>query len=61
MAVLPDWRGKGIAEKLYLFRKKLLSRFNLRRMVAGGRIPGYSEYAGRLSPEEYIKKVQEGA
>ncbi|MEX2369848.1 MAG: GNAT family N-acetyltransferase [Bacteroidales bacterium] len=60
IAVLPEWRGKGIAEKLYVHRKKLLTRFNLKRMVAGGRIPGYSEYAGRLSPEEYIKKVREG-
>jgi predicted amidohydrolase/GNAT superfamily N-acetyltransferase len=60
IAVLPEWRGKGIAEKLYVHRKKLLTRFNLRRMVAGGRIPGYSDFAGRLSPEEYIKKVREG-
>ena len=61
IAVIPEWRGKGIASKLYAARKKILSRFNLKRMVAGGRIPGYAEYAGRLSPEEYIKKVQEGA
>ena len=60
IAVLPGWRGKGIAGKLYTWRKKILSRHNLRRMVAGGRIPGYSEYAGRISPEEYIRNVQEG-
>jgi GNAT superfamily N-acetyltransferase len=61
IAVLPDWRGKGIAANLYVFRKKLLTRFNLRRMVAGGRIPGYAEYAGRLSPEENIKNFHDGA
>ena len=61
IAVLPEWRGKGVAAKLYAARKKILSRFNLKRMVAGGRIPGYAEYAGRLSPEAYIKKVQEGS
>lgn len=60
IAVSPAWRGKGVANKLYNARKKILTRFNLRRMVAGGRIPGYEEYAGRLNPEEYIKQVQDG-
>jgi predicted amidohydrolase/GNAT superfamily N-acetyltransferase len=60
IAVHPEWRGLGIAGKLYLGRKKLLTRFNLRRMVAGGRVPGYVEYAGKMTPEEYIKMVQDG-
>ena len=29
-------------------------------MVAGGRIPGYSRYAGRLTAEEYVEKVVRG-
>lgn len=57
IAVLPELRGKGIAGKLYAARKKLLHRLNLRRMVAGGRIPGYSQYAGRLTAEEYVRSV----
>jgi predicted amidohydrolase/GNAT superfamily N-acetyltransferase len=60
IAVLPEWRGRGIAQKLYQGRKKILSRFNLRRMVAGGRIPGYANYAGKISPEAYIDKVISG-
>jgi predicted amidohydrolase/ribosomal protein S18 acetylase RimI-like enzyme len=60
IAVRPDCRGKGIAGKLYEHRKKLLIRFNLRRMVAGGRIPGYREHAGRLTPEQYIDAVKQG-
>ncbi|MBN1951935.1 MAG: GNAT family N-acetyltransferase [Bacteroidales bacterium] len=60
IAVLPDWQGKGVASKLYSARKKILTRLNLRRMVAGGRIPGYSMFAGRLSPEKYIEMVTEG-
>ncbi len=42
IAVLPNWRGKGIAAKLYKRRRALLKRLNLRRMVAGGRLPGYA-------------------
>lgn len=60
IAVHPDWRGRAIAGKLYEGRKKILFRFNLRRMVAGGRIPGYSEHVGRLTAEEYVDQVIRG-
>jgi predicted amidohydrolase/ribosomal protein S18 acetylase RimI-like enzyme len=58
IAVHPDFRGRGIAGKLYEGRLAILRRFELRRMVAGGRIPGYREYAGRMSAEEYIERVK---
>lgn len=60
IAVHPDFRGQGVAAKMYVQRKALMKRFNLRRMVAGGRIPGYAEYAGRLTPEQYIDAVKAG-
>lgn len=60
IAVVPDWRGKGIAARLYKRRKAVLKRFNLRRMVAGGRLPGYSEHAKRLSPMQYVDAVKQG-
>lgn len=60
IAVHPDHRGQGIAQLLYERRKDLMRRFNLRRMVAGGRIPGYSKHAGRMTAEEYVDKVQKG-
>jgi GNAT superfamily N-acetyltransferase len=60
IAVHPDFRGRGVAGKLYEGRLAILRRFDLRRMVAGGRIPGYREYAGRMSAEEYIERVTKG-
>ncbi|QDV75776.1 bifunctional GNAT family N-acetyltransferase/carbon-nitrogen hydrolase family protein [Botrimarina mediterranea] len=60
IAVVPDWRGKGLAARLYKRRKALLTRFNLRRMVAGGRLPGYSEHAKRLKPIQYVEAVKQG-
>src|SRR5690606_17292333 len=60
IAVVPDWRGKGLAARLYKRRKALLKRFNLRRMVAGGRLPGYSEHAKRLGPMQYVEAVRQG-
>lgn len=61
IGVHPKYRGKGVASKLYVRRKGLLKRYNLRRMVAGGRIPGYSKHARKMSAEEYIEKVKAGA
>jgi predicted amidohydrolase/ribosomal protein S18 acetylase RimI-like enzyme len=60
IAVHPDFRGRGIAGKLYEGRLAIMRRFDLRRMVAGGRIPGYRDHAGRMSAEEYIDRVTRG-
>ena len=60
IAVIPEFRGRGVAQKLYEGRKNILKRFNLRRMVAGGRIPGYRDYAGKMSAEAYVEKVCQG-
>ena len=60
IAVDPEYRGRGVAAALYEGRKKLLKRLNLRRMVAGGRIPGYRAVAEGMSPEEYVERVVAG-
>ncbi|MDQ8184367.1 bifunctional GNAT family N-acetyltransferase/carbon-nitrogen hydrolase family protein [Pelagicoccus sp. SDUM812002] len=60
IAVRPDYRGRRIAALLYEKRKGLLGSYNLRRMVAYGRIPQYSEFAGRMTPEEFVAKVTAG-
>jgi predicted amidohydrolase len=60
IGVLASHRGMRIAQRLYDARKRLLKRYNLRRMVAGGRIPGYVDHAGRLTPEEYVDAVIAG-
>lgn len=61
IAVHPDFRGRGVAKLLYDGRKAVLERFNLRRMVAGGRIPGYHAHAGKLTAEQYVAEVEAGA
>jgi predicted amidohydrolase/ribosomal protein S18 acetylase RimI-like enzyme len=60
IAVHPDHRGKAIAGMLYAARRRLLKRFNLRRFVAGGRIPGYRPLAGQMTAEQYVEKVVAG-
>ena len=60
IAVHPEFRRRGIAVMLYERRKSLLKRFNLRRMIAYGRIPGYRDYAGRMTADQYVQRVIAG-
>lgn len=54
----PDYRDMRLGRRLYDARKELCRKLNLRAIVAGGRIPGYDQYAAQLSPEEYIELVK---
>jgi ribosomal protein S18 acetylase RimI-like enzyme len=56
----PDSRGLGVATLLYDARKALAVKLNLRRMIAGGRLFNYCEYADRMSAQEYAEKVVKG-
>lgn len=60
IAVHPDYRGQGVAGRLYEQRHKLMKRYNLRRMVAYGRLPGYQQVAGKMTAEEYVERVKQG-
>ena len=60
IGVRPQWRRHGVSKMLYEKRVGLMKRYNLRRMVAYGRLPGYTEYAGKMTAEEYVQKVVSG-
>jgi predicted amidohydrolase/ribosomal protein S18 acetylase RimI-like enzyme len=56
--VHPDYRGLRLARRMYDVRKELCDRYNLRAIIAGGRIPGYKDHAAELTPREYIQQVR---
>jgi predicted amidohydrolase/ribosomal protein S18 acetylase RimI-like enzyme len=56
--VHPEYRGLRLARRLYDVRKEICEKYNLRAIIAGGRIPGYKQYADTLEPREYIHKVR---
>lgn len=60
IAVHPDFQNRGVSGKLYVHRKKLLRKYNLKRLLAYGRIPGFSDYAGKMTAEEYVRAVEKG-
>ncbi len=56
--VHPKYRGLRLGRRLYDARKELCRSLNLRRFIAGGRIPGYSKYADHFTPVRYIEEVK---
>jgi ribosomal protein S18 acetylase RimI-like enzyme len=53
----PKYRHEGIGTMLYDARKELAIKMNVRRMIAGGRLFNYCEYADKMSALEYAQKV----
>lgn len=58
--VEPEAWGKGVGDALYGALRDLCVALGLRRVVAGGRLWGYHEYADRLTPQEYVEGVVRG-
>lgn len=56
--VLPEFRGLRLGRRLYDYRKELCENLNLSRIVFGGRIPNYHEYADEITPRQYIERVK---
>lgn len=55
--VHPEYRGMKLARRLYQARKQICRDHNLRRMVIGGRIPGYHKHKDKMTAREYVDKV----
>ena len=53
----PTLRGQRIGHHLYEGRRQMCRRLNLRRIIACGRLPGYSAVAEQMPVELYVKKV----
>lgn len=60
VSVHPKYRRVRIATKISDARKALAKKLNLKRIIAGGRLFNYCEYASQMSAEEYARKVVEG-
>ncbi|MEO5673783.1 MAG: bifunctional GNAT family N-acetyltransferase/carbon-nitrogen hydrolase family protein [Chitinophagales bacterium] len=56
--IQPDYRGKRLARRLYNARKELCEKLNLKSIIAGGRLPNFSQFAETHSTKEYIEKVK---
>lgn len=57
LMVDPEYRGMRLARRLYDARKQLCVDLNLKRIVVGGRIPGYSEHSSEMDVKTYVRRV----
>jgi GNAT superfamily N-acetyltransferase len=55
-----EHRRQKVGRRLYDSRKALCRRLNLRRIRAGGRIPGYHAVADTMTAGEYVDRVVAG-
>ncbi len=55
--VHPDFRSMKLARRLYEARKEIATKYNLKNIVIGGRIPNYIKYQNKLTAREYVEKV----
>lgn len=53
----PEFRGMKLARRLYDARKVLCREKNLKRIMIGGRIPGYGGYKSEMTAREYVDRV----
>jgi predicted amidohydrolase/GNAT superfamily N-acetyltransferase len=60
MSVDPRARRCGIGSLFYEKRKQLARERKLKRLLTGGRIPGYAQVSHQLSPAEYVAEVARG-
>lgn len=60
IGVDPDARKRGVGRALYEARKALVRQLNLKRIITGGRIPGYAAVAGQVAPARYVADVVAG-
>jgi GNAT superfamily N-acetyltransferase len=60
IGVLPAYRRRGLAARLYQARRALLCRLGLKGHVAGGLLRGYGPYKATMSAEAYVAKVVAG-
>ena len=58
IVIAPRFRGLRLGRRLYDYRKELAERLNLRGIAFGGRLPGYTAHADRLTARQYIDAVR---
>ncbi|XID94446.1 GNAT family N-acetyltransferase [Paenibacillaceae bacterium WGS1546] len=60
LCVDPEFRQLGIGKWLMQSMYETVVYLGCRRLLGGGRMPGYAAHADKLSPEEYVARVVSG-
>lgn len=60
IAVLPEYRRRGIGRKFYELRKELATQHNRKGIIAGGHMPNFADHKKDMSAAEYVGRVSRG-
>jgi ribosomal protein S18 acetylase RimI-like enzyme len=60
LGVDPMARRRGVGSLLYEARKQMVRERGLKRLLTGGRIPGYTAVREQMTPQEYVAEVAKG-
>lgn len=60
ICAIPAYRKLGLGKLLMQSMYEVVIQLNLKRLLGGGRIPGYSKHADTMTPEQYTVAVVEG-
>lgn len=58
--IASEHRRKGIGTLFYDARKTMVKQRGLKRLLTGGRIPGYVHFSQEMTPKEYVYEVIKG-
>ncbi|WP_338556791.1 GNAT family N-acetyltransferase [Paenibacillus sp. KS-LC4] len=61
ICVIPEYRKSGIGKWLMQTMYETVVHLQLKRLLGGGRMPGYHRYADEITPENYVSGVVAGA
>jgi len=60
LCVAPQYRKHGVGKWLMQSMYETVVHLGCRRLLGGGRMPGYGEHADKLDPWEYVDRVSAG-
>jgi len=60
ICIRPGYRKLGLGQCMMQAMYELVVKLGLKRLLGGGRMPGYSRYAGQWTPEQYLQRVLSG-
>jgi predicted amidohydrolase/predicted N-acetyltransferase YhbS len=60
LCVDPSVRRQGVGSMFYEARKQMVRDRGLKRILTGGRVPGYAQVAQNMTPQEYVAEVVRG-
>ncbi|MDW0116682.1 GNAT family N-acetyltransferase [Sporosarcina thermotolerans] len=61
ICISPEFRKAGLGKLMMQAIYQLAVKLDVKRVLGGGRMPGYGKFAGEMSAEQYVEKIVQGS